>query len=160
MRKTYKERGQALSKCRLPPLPPICIRTSSENLSPAQFVANFQGDQICDNQQTAVIFSKIKIQQRSLTSFLVLARDYLVQKSWLLNISQIIVLAIRMIGRPACGQIDNVDTWSPNTPSRFRHAKQKGIIMFLSNNFKDRETKQTGWGGAIISLEFHFSRMR
>ena len=63
MRKTYKERGQALSKCRVPPLPPICIR--------AQFVANFQGDQICDNQQTAVIVSKIKIQQKSLTSFLV-----------------------------------------------------------------------------------------
>lgn len=73
MRKTYKERGQALSKCWLPPLPPICIRASSENLSHAQFVANFQGDQICDNQQTAEIFSKIRIQiqQKSLTFFLV-----------------------------------------------------------------------------------------
>ena len=107
MRKTYKERGQALSKCWLPPLPPICIRASSENSSHAQFAANFQGDQICDNQQTAEIFSKIRIQiqQKSLT-FFSLVRDYLVQKSWLLNIIQIIVLAIsRMIGRPACGQI-------------------------------------------------------
>ena len=112
MRKTYKERGQALSNVLAAASPTYLYPSSSENLSHAQFPANFQGDQICDNQQTAEISGKIFITEK--LTFFLLARDYLVQKSWLQNIIQIIVLAIRMIGGPACGQIKtkcNVDTW-------------------------------------------------
>ena len=108
MRKTYKERGQALSNVLAAASPTYLYPSSSENLSHAQFPANFQGDQICDNQRSQARYSTEKL------TFFLLARDYLVQKSWLQNIIQIIVLAIRMIGGPACGQIKtkcNVDTW-------------------------------------------------
>ena len=59
MRKTYKEKGQALSNVLAAASPTYLYPSSSENLSHAQFPANFQGDQICDNQQTAEISSKI-----------------------------------------------------------------------------------------------------
>ena len=72
-------------------LPAICIQASSENLSHAQFAANFQGDQIFDDKLTAVIFSKIIIHMQQKSSFFLLARDYLLQKSKLLNTIQITV---------------------------------------------------------------------
>ena len=52
-----------------------------------------------DNKQAAVICNKMGLQDQQIWIFSRgLVRDYLVQKSWLLNIFHIIVLAIRMIG--------------------------------------------------------------
>lgn len=97
--------------CWLPPLPPICIQAHQKTYHmPSSQPTSRAIKSVTTNK---LLRSPARYSTEKLTFFL-LARDYLVQKSWLQNIIQIIVLAIRMIGGPACGQIKtkcNVDTW-------------------------------------------------
>ena len=59
MRKSYKERGQALSRVLAASPTYLYPQASSEYLSHAQSAANFQGDQIFDDKQTAVISARL-----------------------------------------------------------------------------------------------------
>ena len=77
--------------CWLPPLPPICIQAHQKTYHmPSSQPTSRAIKSVTTNK---LLRSPARYSTEKLTFFL-LARDYLVQKSWLQNIIQIIVLAI------------------------------------------------------------------